>query len=149
MNGFAKYGIYDSNNPPKSVQEPGQEEVNDVPIQKILNPFDDGYDQMATSFNDFSKNSVYNEEILDPCLEIESMEFKKIYPVSEHYDNDLDLSKEIKSMNFENPPLASKDADIIVPHQPFNEIPQPSQVKRSILESIRLEIEGVMFPISI
>jgi len=45
--------------------------------------------------------------------------------------------------------LASKDADIIVPHQPFNEIPQPSQVKRSILESIRLEIEGVMFPISI
>jgi len=65
MNGFAKYGIYDSNNPPKSVQEPGQEEVNDVPIQKILNPFDDGYDQMATSFNDFSKNSVYNEAILE------------------------------------------------------------------------------------
>jgi hypothetical protein len=76
---------------------------------------------------------IKNDEFLEPSPKIENMELKKVHPILEHGDGGLDLSKEVESRKFENPSLAFKDTTIIVPHQPFDEIPQPIQVK--LLES--------------
>jgi hypothetical protein len=64
------------------------------------------------------------------------MELKRVHPILEHGDGGLDPSKEAESRKFENPLLAFKDTAIIVPHQPFDEIPQASQVKLSKSEPI-------------
>jgi hypothetical protein len=76
---------------------------------------------------------IKNDEFLEPSPKIKAIELKNVHPILEHDDGGLDLSKEIESRTFENPPLAFKDKNIIVPHQPFDEIPKPSQLK--LLES--------------
>jgi hypothetical protein len=76
---------------------------------------------------------IKNDEFLEPSPKIEAMELKKVQPILEHGDGGLDFSKEVESRKFENLSLAFKDTAIIVSHQPFDEIPQPIQVK--LLES--------------
>lgn len=97
---------------------------------------------MVTSFDDLSH--VQNDGVLDPVPEIKSMEFTKLHPVHEQDDEDLDFSTEIEAMIFQKPPLVFKNPVIFVNHQPFDEIPKPSQVKFSILESIGVEILGLI-----
>jgi hypothetical protein len=57
----------------------------------------------------------------------------------------LGLATEIESMNFKDPSLITKNAEIIVNHQMFDEIPQPNQTALRISESIGVEIIDLMW----
>jgi hypothetical protein len=91
---------------------------------------------------------IKNDEFLDPYPKIETMELKKVHPVFKQDDEALNFSTEIEAAIFKKKPLILEIAVILVNHQPFDEIPQPSQEKLSKSEPIfvnKLEIRRDMF----
>jgi len=89
-----------------------------------------------------------NDEFIDPYPKIETMELKKVHPVLKQDDEALNFSTEIEAAIFKKTPLILENAVILVNHQPFDEIPQPSLVKLSKSEPIfvnKLEIRRDMF----
>jgi hypothetical protein len=92
------------------VQVLAQEKAIEIP-----NSLGSSDDQVTKIFSDISQNDVHNDE-------------------------SLDLSTDIKPINFEKHRSVSKNAESIVNNQPFNEIPQPSQVEFIFVKVISLLI---------
>jgi hypothetical protein len=103
---------------------------------------------VVREFKKKKNGQIKNDEFLDPYPKIETMELKKVHPVLKQDDEALNFSTEIKVAIFKKTPLILEFAVILVNHQPFDEIPQPSQAKLSKSEPIfvnKLEIRRDMF----
>jgi hypothetical protein len=76
-------------------------------------------------------------------MKIESVEFEKIHPVVEKIDTQEEEAKNNDAivMNFKNPSLISKNAEISVNHQMIDEIPKPNQKVLDTLKGVDEQIE--------
>jgi hypothetical protein len=120
----------------------GRREIRDFQEPEIL---EDGINKFSEEKKEQIKNAYVasethvesveeeiNDEFVDPSPKIEALNFSTV----------------IETVIFKKPPLIFENAVILVNRHPFDEIPQPSQVKLSKSEPIfvkKLEIRRDMF----